>query len=101
VADSPAFEKACSELENICNLDRIEARGTIRLALKQVGLSAATVTAEQLDRILERILPEELANRGIQSPAEVCTRLRVAIKDVEDSGAGHSPLGVFERLGGS
>ena len=46
--DSAAFEWTCNELEERCSLDRLEARGTVRLALKQAGLEARSVTPEQM-----------------------------------------------------
>ena len=38
--DSAAFEFACGQLETGTSLDRLAARGTVRIALKQAGLEA-------------------------------------------------------------
>ena len=38
VADARTFDWVCAQLEERSSLDRLEARGTVRLALKQAGL---------------------------------------------------------------
>ena len=48
MADSNAFTTLCEKLEQSSTLDRLEARGTVRLSLKQAGLEAASVSASQL-----------------------------------------------------
>ena len=48
MADDNVFDWVCGALESATSLDRLEARGTLRLALKASGLEARTVTAEQL-----------------------------------------------------
>ena len=42
------LQALCEQLESSSTLDRLEARGTVRLALKQAGLEAGQVTASQL-----------------------------------------------------
>jgi len=48
MADSAAFTHICDALESETSFSRIEARGTIRLALKSAGLAANSVTPEQI-----------------------------------------------------
>ena len=38
MADLTAFEQACESLEQLTELSRLEARGTLRIALKEAGL---------------------------------------------------------------
>lgn len=100
--DSPAFEHLCSALEASSSLDRLEARGTVRIALKAGGLEPRAVTAEQLDIVLAKLLPEELAARGVPDPVALCDRLRVGLKEARVAGArSESPEAVFARLGGA
>jgi hypothetical protein len=102
VADS-IFDQVATALEDRTSLDRLAARGTLRLALKQAGLDAATVTCEQLCVVLERVLPAELEARGIEAAAELCQRL-AADHATLASTAGpdvDSPEAVFARLAGS
>ena len=65
MADSPAFDWTCTELENETDLDRLEARGTVRIALKSSGLEAGTVLPDQMRVVIEKVLPTELGARGV------------------------------------
>jgi len=100
MADSKAFTTLCEELESSSTLDRLEARGTVRLALKQAGLEAGSVTASQLAVVVEKILPGELKTRGIDDADSVCTQLGTSLKTMPDEDGGESPEAVFKRLGG-
>lgn len=71
-----AFEFVCAELERSTSLERLVARGTVRIALKRAGLEARTVTAQQLAVVAEQILPEELATRGVEKSEEACAVIR-------------------------
>ena len=98
MADSTAFVVLCEALENESTLDRLEARGTIRLALRQAGLDARSVTAAQLTVVVEKILPTELETRGVES--DVCPRLVSSLANLtETASPNDSPEGVFSRLG--
>lgn len=100
MADSPAFECACEVLQSSSSLDRLESRGTVRLALKQAGLEARSVTAAQMTVVVEKVLPEELTSRGVSDVESLLGRVVSALSAVE-SGEQHStPESVFERLGG-
>jgi hypothetical protein len=102
VAESPTFDWICSELERRTDLDRLEARGTIRLALKEAGLQARSVTPEQMKVVLERMLPGELATRGVDDAESLCTALLPDLQAIaSDPGGGpEAPEDVFRRLGG-
>lgn len=100
MADSPAFDFVCTKLEASTDLDRLAARGTVRLALKQAGLEARSVTGEQMRVVLEKVLPTELATRGIESGSSVCLEISAGLDAVEGSGEPETPDAVFKRLGG-
>ena len=102
MSESHAFTTVCEELENQSALDRLEARGTVRLMLKQAGLEPKTVTASQLSVAVEKILPAELETRGIANSATLCSHLCTALRALPDEDrADESPEAVFSRLGGS
>lgn len=102
MSDSAAFEAACSALETGSTLDRLEARGTIRLVLKQAGLEAKSVKASELRVVIERLLPAELAARGVEQPDVLCGRIAQALQGVTETAvSGDTPESVFSRLGGS
>lgn len=100
MADSNAFTTLCEQLETSSTLDRLEARGTVRLALKQAGLESAQVTASQLVVVVQKVLPNELRTRGIDDADSVCQQLATQLKSMPDEAAGESPEAVFKRLGG-
>ncbi len=103
VANSATFAWVCEALERLTSLDRLEARGTVRIALKQSGLDVHTVTVRQMDVVIDRILPDELEARGIDDALALCGALR---RDMKNAGIrdaqlhARSPDEVFRRLGG-
>jgi hypothetical protein len=68
-AESAAFDRTCEELEERTDLDRLEARGTVRIALKGAGLDGASVDPAQMAIVLRKVLPSELETRGIADGA--------------------------------
>jgi hypothetical protein len=101
MADSRAFALVCERLEEGTPLDRLEARGTVRLALKQAGLEAGTVTPDQMAVVVARILPDELSTRGIEKGAGLCASIGAALQDLEAGEVGETPDAIFRRLGGA
>jgi hypothetical protein len=102
MASSSAFEWLCDSLEAATDLDRLEARGTVRIALKSAGLEAGGLTADQTKVVLEKLMPSELEGRGIDAAASICGGLAARISEIPDTGAaasGNSPEEVFARLG--
>ena len=101
MTDSAAFDAACASLERNGTLDRLVARGTIRLVLKQAGLEPKTVTARELAVAVKRLLPAELAARGVPAPEVVCASIAEALQRVESRAASDTPEAIFARLGGA
>jgi hypothetical protein len=98
------FDLAAEKLEAHSDLDKLEARGTLRLALKAAGLDANTLTARQLEVVLEKVMPGELERRGVWKPQDVCRSVASDVKaqSGRDSGPSESdPEAVFRRLGSS
>jgi hypothetical protein len=95
------FELAAKELERRTDLSKLEARGTVRLSLKEAGLDAQTVTAEQMIVMLQKVMPEEMRSRGVEHPEQICEAIVKAIKSSRPAGSGpeaESPEAVFRRL---
>lgn len=101
MADATAFDLICAELEERTSLDRLEARGTVRLSLKKAGLEARTVTADQMKVVLERVLPKELAARGVLDGDGVCAGLVPGLANLEVGPDVETPDAIFARLGDS
>jgi len=101
VADSAAFDWVCEQLEESTSLDRLEARGTVRLALKAAGLEARSVSPDQMRVVAEKVLPDELASRGIADGRELCNRLCSGLAGLRAGPAeGDTPDEIFRRMGG-
>ena len=101
MADSQLFEWLCQELAGATAFSDIEARGTVRIALKKSGLSAATATPPQMQVVVKRMLPDELRRRGCNDGQRVCDglALRLTQQNFEECDDGGSPEQVFARLG--
>ena len=103
MAADTVFEFVAEKLENATDLDRLEARGTVRLALKQAGLDAKGISTDQMTVVLEKVLPQELDARGVEQSASICEGL---VRDVKGftgatpSADESSPEAVFKRIGG-
>ncbi len=103
MAGSSAFEWLCTALEESTTLERLEARGTVRIALKEAGLEPRTVTPSELRVVVQKILPRELRNRGVANEAEICDRLVSGLQVLERqpaAPAADTPDAIFRRLGG-
>jgi hypothetical protein len=67
------FNRVAERLKHHTGLSRIEARGTLRIALKIAGLTAKSVTAGQLCVVFEKVMPDELKLRGVSDAATICS----------------------------
>lgn len=99
MADSEVFDFVCGQLEERTALDRLEARGTVRITLKQAGLEARTVSAEQMSVVVAKLLPGELESRGIDEAGRQCDDIAAELGTLDVVIAADSPEAVFERLG--
>lgn len=100
MADAEAFEAVCSHLEARTSLDRLAARGTVRIALKQAGLDARAVTPEQMALVAEKLLSAELASRGVAEATAVCAELVGKLRSIKSARGGEIPDALLRRLGG-
>ena len=97
------FEFVASTLQDATELDKLEARGTVRIGLKEAGLDARGVSKEQMAVMLQRTMPKELSSRGVESPDTICQSLVTALKGfsaADGEKSSESPEDVFRRLGG-
>jgi hypothetical protein len=98
------FDIAAEKLEGSAGLDRLAARGTLRIALKEAGLDAQSLTVPHLRAVFEKLMPKELEARGVADATATCNRVMSEVEsaansaDLEESS---SPEEIFKRLGGS
>jgi hypothetical protein len=100
MADAEAFDLVCNQIEARTSLDRLAARGTVRIALKQAGLDSRTVTPEQMAVVAEKVLVGELTSRGIAGSPALCSELAAKARRLAGASSGETPDAVFRRLGG-
>jgi hypothetical protein len=98
------FDLAAEKLEESTDMDRLAARGTLRIALKEAGLDARKLTTPQLKAVFEKLMPKELDARGVSDAAATCAAVMGEIErsaEALGSASSASPDDVFKRLGGS
>ena len=98
MSDSPAFERMCAQLEEVTPLNRLEARGTIRLLLREAGLGAKTLSPREAVASVEKLLPEMLEARGIDEVASVCAAMKRVIGTVPSGDERDDLASVFGRI---
>ena len=101
MADIEIFDWVCVALERATQFSAIEARGTVRIALKKSGLDAKKLTAAQMQVVVKRVLPDELRRRGLDDGQARCDALAASLRgqnfESEETGDS-SPEAVFARL---
>ena len=97
--DASEFDLIAEKLEELTSFNRLEARGTVRIALKEAGLEVKSLRADQMKVVIERVLPRHLVDRGIENSEGVCRLLISAIPRGSKPSEADSPEAVFERLG--
>lgn len=100
MADAAAFDFVCEQLEARTALDRLAARGTVRIALKQGGLDSRSVTPQQMAVVVEKVLAGELSTRGIANAPALCAELAGKVRKLAQGATADTPDAVFRRLGG-
>ncbi len=101
--DATLFDFAADRLEHHAGLDRLEARGTLRIALKAAGLEPKNLTGAQLQVVFEQVMPGELDSRGVSNMQDVCAAVLADLADARDvvaDDSSTSPDEIFSRLAG-
>lgn len=101
MAESSVFEWVSQELETRTTLSRLEARGTLRLLLKDFGLDPTSITAVQMQVVVERLLGPALSKRKVSDAEAVCRKLALdLVEHVRQRPVTQeeSAYDVFERL---
>jgi hypothetical protein len=97
------FDVAAERLETHSDLDKLDARGTLRLALKSAGLDPSSLSVAQLEVVMSKVMPGELERRGVWKPENVCSAVVADVKqrfgEAASASDEASPEAVFRRLG--
>lgn len=95
---SHTFEWLCSELEARTGLSKLEARGTVRLILKDVGLDPSSVTPQQMLVVVERMMSAALQKRKVEDAGQLCEALARGLRDIRAEAPRDDAYDVFDRL---
>lgn len=98
---TPAFEFTCAAIEENTDLDRLEARGTIRIVLKTAGLEPSHVGPHEMAVVVDRLLPAEMVARGVADAEALCARLSRDLRAMQQVADPNTPDAVFARLAGA
>jgi hypothetical protein len=94
------FDFAAERLQAATAFSRLEVRGILRLTLRAAGLDHSAGPRE-LAVVLRKLVPGELAPRGVESPGAVCEDIARDIDDHPfDPTRGDATAEIFQRLGG-
>jgi len=99
MAEASAFDLVCGEIERATPLSQLEARGTVRLALKQAGFDARGVAPHELAVVVRKLLPRELELRGVAGGEALCQRIATSLAADAPAARRETPEDVFRRLG--
>jgi len=100
MAESSAFDHVCAGLERGTTLDRLQARGTVRLALKEAGLDPAHVQPGEIAVVLRRVLVGALQSRGVADAEALCEQLARGLGQLAAAPRTDTPDAIFRRLAG-
>lgn len=98
------FEWVCDELERRTSLNRLQARGTVRIAAGQVVQEAENTNRTEMIQVLYHLMPKELELRGFDDGQELCRELAEDLQRVRLTQAPsprESPDVIFDRLFGA
>lgn len=86
---SPAFDALCRGLVTHTTLNYVQARGTVRLVLREVGIGPAELTKKQAAALIDKAMPARLVRQGVeQSQTEmICVSLQGLVNAVEEGSA--------------
>jgi len=94
------FDAAAEGLEEHTQLDRLEARGTLRIVLKESGLEADKVTFGQLKVVFAKLMAPQLEMRAVANAVSVCNTVISGLSCMDQAAVGNSTDEIFGRLGG-
>jgi hypothetical protein len=95
------FTLVADRVSELSQLDRLEARGTLRIALKRAGVDAKHLELDEVAAIFSTIMPEELEARGCSDSAAICDAIIQSLEGDAPESASRSRDETMRRLGGA
>ncbi len=96
-----SFDLAAEKLEQQTGFSQLEARGTLRIAVKSAGLNPASIGLDELRVIFEKLMPGELEKRGVSDIAGTCAAVMTDLESTPATATDSSsitPDDIFRRL---
>jgi len=100
VSESPIFTVVCEVIEEMSTLSRLEARGTVRLAMKEAGLEPRDVTSRDMLALLGTVMQQALTSRGVVDVEKILERSRAAVKAARSAHEPVSAESIFDGIAG-
>jgi len=97
--DSDTFTIVADRLCELSELDRLEARGTLRIALKKAGVDAKSLGREDLEATFAKIMPGELESRGCADAGAICDAIMKSLDGDTPESSTRSRDEIMRRLG--
>lgn len=79
--DSAVFNRVAKALEDATQLSAPQARGTIRIVLRKGGLEPSSVKPDEIQRVLNDLLPHELSVRGYEDTESICAKIVASLAE--------------------
>jgi hypothetical protein len=95
------FTLVADRVSELSQLDRLESRGTLRIALKRAGVDANHLGLDEVAATFSTIMPEELEARGCTDAAAICNAIIQSLEGVAPESATRSRDEIMRRLGGA
>jgi len=95
------FDFAAQKLEQHTGFNQLEARGTLRIAVKSAGLEPNSLGVGELRVVFEKLMPGELDQRGVEDARSVCEAVMRDLEAApidESNASSNNPDDVFRRL---
>ena len=99
MAGSAVFDFVAGELERVTGLSRPAARAAVRSVLERALYTPESVSVDQMQRLIERLLASEMRANGVVDAERVCKQIqdRLASQALAADGP-ESPDEIFSRM---
>jgi hypothetical protein len=97
--DSDLFTIVADRLCQLTDLDRLQSRGTVRIAFKNAGVDVESFGLDDLRAVLEKIMPGLLAQRGCADAEAICDAIMKSLEGNFPETVTRSRDEIIRRLG--
>jgi hypothetical protein len=99
MSQSPVFEWVATRLQAATKWSALEARGTVRLALKDMGIDPRFVSKREMLAVVRTTLSRALESRRFNGAKQLCDFFEMELAYAAFDSEVESPEAVFQRFG--